>query len=80
LINYYWKDKVLRIPQNYSSIFSKRVGLKYNAFNYYTNVGVSIDRFMELAGISSFKDVPYKNIKIKLRDPTKSTIIANKLQ
>lgn len=45
LINYYWSDKVLRIPMNYSTIFSKRAVLAYNAFSKRTQIGVSMDKY-----------------------------------
>lgn len=74
LINYYWPDKVLRLPMNYSTIFSKRAVLMYNAFGKKTTqVGVSINKFKELAGIGKYDEVPLVSLKVKITNPDKSS-------
>lgn len=73
LINYYWPNKVLRIPMNYSTIFSKRAVLTYNAFGKKTTqVGVSMNKFRELAGVGKYEEIPLTLLKIKISDPEKS--------
>ena len=70
LINYYWPDKVMRIPMNYSTIFSKRAVLTYNAFGKrYTQLGVSMNKFRELAGIGKYEEIPLTLLKVKIIDP-----------
>ncbi len=80
LINYYWPDKVLRIPMNYSTIFSKRAVLIYNGFSKRTQIGVSLDKYRELAGIGKYDEIPLSYLKIKINDPQKSSEIAGQLQ
>jgi hypothetical protein len=53
-INYYWADKVLRVPINYSSIFDKRIGLLYSSIVSNSQIGVSFDTFRKLGNIPSF--------------------------
>ncbi len=80
LISYYWPDKVLRIPMNYSTIFSKRAVLTYNAFSKRTEIGISMDKYRELAGIGKYDDIPLSFLKIKINDPQKSSEVAGALQ
>ena len=54
LINIYFKDRVKRIPMNYSSILSKRKGLFYYPFAFpESQIGVSIATYKKLSGLSS---------------------------
>ena len=80
MINYYWKDKVLRIPMNYSTIFSKRAVLGYNAFTKQSQIGISMDKFRELAGVPTYENIPLSQLKLKIKDPKNSQLIGNELQ
>ncbi len=65
---------------NYSTIFSKRAVLTYNAFSKRTQVGVSLDKYRELAGIGKYDEIPLSYLKIKINDPQNSSQIAGQLQ
>ncbi len=59
---------------NYSTIFSKRAVLMYNAFGKRTTqVGVSINKFRELAGIGKYDEVPLVSLKVKITNSDKSS-------
>jgi hypothetical protein len=58
-MNYYWADKVLRIPINYSSVFDKRIGLLYSSIVYNGQIGVSFDTYRKLGNIASFDEIPF---------------------
>jgi hypothetical protein len=51
-LNIYYKNRVERILLNYSTIFDKRVGLKYFSIVPNNEVGVSFDTYMAMAGIT----------------------------
>ena len=59
---------------NYSTIFSKRAVLLYKAFaKMNTQVGVSINKFRELAGIGKYDEIPLTLLKVKINDKEKSS-------
>lgn len=65
---------------NWSTVFSKRAVLNYNAFSKRTQIGVSMNRFRELAGVPRYEDIPINLLKIKISDPSQSRQVANQLQ
>jgi hypothetical protein len=68
LINFYYADQVQRVPINYSSIFNKRVALRYSSIVSNSDVGVSFETYMSLAGISRYEDLPIYEVKVKIRN------------
>jgi hypothetical protein len=79
-INYYYEDKLKRIPIRYSSIFDKRIGLLYSAILPFSEIGVSFDTYKVLADIGSDSQIPIQKIKVKIRNPAEAGKVANRIR
>ncbi len=79
-INYYYENKLKRVPIRYSSIFDKRIGLLYSPILPFSEIGVSFDTFKVLAGIGSDSQIPIQKIKVKIKNPAEAGKVANRIR
>ena len=64
-----------------STVFEKRAGLGYSQFEFgHHDVGISFETYAELAGLKSIEDIPYQRIKVKVKDPSNTRELANRLR